>query len=389
MPQTPATSLTLQQQAFCLSWLSNAASDKVDTLANLEAHVRQSVQAFTADNAGRVADWSIAWGPVASSHEGADPTALYYADNMLYAASASVNGAPCLVVAMAGTNEDDAYDWLAEDFSIVRQIDWPYGNGGFDGAATPKISHATATGVADLLAMKDPKAGGIQAFVGDWTKANPGGTVIFTGHSLGGALSPSLAMATVSQNGGPFADTTLLTLPSAGPTPGNPDFAALYTHFFPTPAPGSANAGPVPFNTDLVNVHDVVPTAWNDVKLTGFFTNTGDLAFKLAMDALLASLDGLAHGLIGFNTYQPIAHQTFAADPPDVDYNSLQGYFGLIVANHLAAYPTYVGVDDALTETTAAMSRATLRQVQTHAKRLTAAAQAQSPAQIPAPAQAS
>lgn len=120
-----------------------------------------------------------------------------------------------------------------------------------------------------------------------------------------------------------------------------------------------------------------MPTAWNDVKLTGFFTNTGDIAFKLAMDALLASLDGLARGLIGFNTYQPIAHQTFAASAPDVDYDSLQGYFGLIVANHLAAYPTYVGVDDALTDTTAAMTRATLRQVQTHAKRLTAAAKNQ------------
>lgn len=377
MPQTAATSLTLQQQAFCLSWLSNAASDKVDTLANLEAHVRQAVETFLADNAGKIADWSIAWGPVASSHEGSDPTALYYADNMLYAASASVSGAPCLVVAMAGTNEDDAYDWLAEDFSIVRQIDWPYGNGGFDGAPAPKISHATATGIADLLAMKDPQAGGVQAFVTGWTKANPGGTVIFTGHSLGGALSPSLAMAAVAQNGGPFANTTALTLPSAGPTPGNPDFAALYTHFFPAPAPGSADGGPVPFNTDLVNIHDIVPTAWNDVKLTGFFTNTGDIAFKLAMDALLASLDGLARGLIGFHTYAPIAHQTFAADPPDVDYDSLQGYFGLIVANHLAAYPTYVGVDDALTDTTAAMTRATLRQVQTHAKRLTAAAKGQ------------
>lgn len=374
MTQTAATSLTLQQQAFCLSWLSNAASDKTDTLSRLEGYVRQSFAAFVADNAGRIADWSIAWGPVASSHDGDDPAALYYADNMMYAATATVGGAGCLVVAVAGTNEDDAYDWLAEDFSIVRQVDWAYGDGGFDGAPAPKISHATHTGVADLLAMKDPQAGGIQAFVTGWTKANPGGTVIFTGHSLGGALSPTLATAVIGQNGGPFADTTLLTLPSAGPTPGDPDFAALYAHFYPQPTDGA----PIPFNTDIVNQHDIVPTAWNAVKLRGFFTNTGDLAFKLEMDALLAAIDGLADGLLAFKVYTPIAHQTFAADPPDLDYASLQAYFGLIVANHLAAYPTYFGVDDALTETTQAMTRATLRQVQTHARRLTAAAKGQS-----------
>ncbi|MBI1686171.1 lipase family protein [Caulobacter hibisci] len=378
------TTLTLQQQAFCLSWLSNASGDKVDTLARLAAHVAQSVTTFVSDNAGGVADWTIAWGPVASSHEGDDPTALYYADNLLYAASASVDGAPHLVVAMAGTNEDDAYDWLAEDFAIIRQIDWPYGNGGFDGAAAPKISHATATGVADLLAMSDPKAGGIQAFVTAWAKANPGGTIIFTGHSLGGALSPSLATAAIGLNGGPFADITHLTLPSAGPTPGNPDFAALYTHFFPQPTDGAT----IPFNTDIVNQHDIVPTAWNDVRLQGFFTNTGDLAFKLEMDVLLTAIDGLAHGLIGFNDYQPIVHQTFAASPPDVDYTSLQGYFGLIVANHLAAYPTYFGVDAALNETTQVMTRATLRQVQTHAKQLTAAAKGQAAAAPPTPAPA-
>lgn len=373
MTQTPAPRLTLQQQAFCLSWLSNAASDKVDTLARLEAQVRQSFETFVTDNAGRIADWTMAWGPAASSHDGDDPTALYYADNMMYAAEAVVDGAPCLVVAIAGTNEDDAYDWLAEDFSIVRQVAWPYGDGGFAGAGEPKISHATATGVADLLALSDPKTGGVQAFVEGWTKAHSGGTVIFAGHSLGGALAPSLAVAIIGQNGGPFADATLLTLASAGPTPGDPNFAALYGHFFPAQPD---ETGAIRFNTDVVNVHDLVPTAWNDVKLAGFFTNTGDALFRLEMDALLGAIDLLADGLLTFKTYTPIAHQAFAADPPDVEYASLHDYFGLIVANHLAAYPTYFGVDDALNETTQAMARATLRQVQTRARQLTAAAKA-------------
>lgn len=369
----PASSLTLQQQAFCLSWLSNAAGDKVDTLANLEAIVAQAVAAFVTDNAGQIADWSVVWGPEAASHDGDDPTALYYADNLLYAAEASVDGAPCLVVAMAGTNEDDAYDWLAEDFAIVRQVDWAYGNGGFTGAPSPKISHATHTGITALLAMSDAKSGGIQAFVTSWAKANTGGTIIFTGHSLGGALSPTLATAVIGQNGGPFPGITHLALPSAGPTPGNPDFAALYTHFYPQPA----DTGPTPFNTDIVNAHDIVPTAWNDVHLKGFFTNTGDLAFKLEMDALLGSIDLLADGLLAFKTYTPIAHKTFAASPPDIDYASLQDFFGLIVANHLAAYPTYFGVTDALNDTTQVMTNATLRQVQTHARQLIAAAKGQ------------
>lgn len=375
MTRTPPPRLTLQQQAFCLSWLSNAASDKVDTLARLQDQVRGSFEAFVADNAGRVAAWRLAWGPVASSHDGDDPAALHYADNMMYAAEAQLETGPCLVVGVAGTNEDDAYDWLAEDFSIARQVDWPYRLAGVGDLAAPKISQAMATGMAALLALRDPRSGGIQAFVDAWTKGHPGGTVIVAGHSLGGALAPTLALALVGLNGGPLAGARLLTLASAGQTPGDPAFAALYARLFPQPD----DDGPIPFNTDIVNAHDLVPTAWNAVKLTGFFHNVGDLAFRLEMDGLLGAIDLLADGLLAFKVYAPIARQTFAADPPNVDYASLHDYFGLIVANHLAAYPTYFGVDGALDDTTAAMARATLRQVQTHARRLATAARARPP----------
>lgn len=58
--------------------------------------------------------------------------------------------------------------------------------------------------------------------------ADSSATLVFTGHSLGGALSPTLALS---------VDTTgwgrVLVYPSAGATPGDNDFANLFRSRFP------------------------------------------------------------------------------------------------------------------------------------------------------------
>lgn len=82
-------------------------------------------------------------------------------------------------------------------------------------------------------------------------------TLIFTGHSLGGALSPTVAFATKSANILRVAD--VLTFPTAGPTPGNDIFAYTFRAFFPEISSGSGYRS---WNTNFINTLDIVPKAW-------------------------------------------------------------------------------------------------------------------------------
>jgi hypothetical protein len=91
--------------------------------------------------------------------------------------------------------------------------------------------------------------------------ANSGGappSIIFTGHSLGGALSPTLALAVSDQarewvNG----NSVMISVePSAGATPGNQDFSEYYGEQL-----GAST-------TRLWNNIDVVPHAWNETMLS-------------------------------------------------------------------------------------------------------------------------
>lgn len=82
-------------------------------------------------------------------------------------------------------------------------------------------------------------------------------TLIFTGHSLGGALSPTVAFATKSANILRVAD--VLTFPTAGPTPGNDIFAYTFRAFFPEISSGPGYRS---WNTNFINTLDIVPKAW-------------------------------------------------------------------------------------------------------------------------------
>ncbi|NEO43521.1 MAG: lipase family protein [Moorea sp. SIO4A3] len=108
------------------------------------------------------------------------------------------------------------------------------------------------------------------------------------GHSLGGALSPTLALAALDQksewSGG--KEFTISVYPSAGPTPGNEDFATYY----------DSRLGEN--TTRIWNNIDIVPHAWNEEMLSEIpsLYQEGGIYGGLAVRLLVKTAKRLAKG---------------------------------------------------------------------------------------------
>jgi hypothetical protein len=91
--------------------------------------------------------------------------------------------------------------------------------------------------------------------------SEPAHKLVFTGHSLGGALSPSLAYTLLKANAlGPFAQKDVYVYPTAGPTAGNKTFVESFGCCFPSPA--EPFSGYQHWNCNIVNPLDIVPHAY-------------------------------------------------------------------------------------------------------------------------------
>jgi hypothetical protein len=261
---------------FMIDMAAGGASDIIDTQPNLVAFLKVYLSGgtnpdgfaypgfFPATNANLCGgDWSVAWGPCVyvGNSPGTATNAMYVA----FSPSRKI-----YVVAIAATNAYSVFDWIFEDGNVDPHLmtQWPPKlpfvlQASFNPipTTTPAISAATATGISDLLTrpeMLDPSSGSLQQFLTSKTDANT--TLIFAGHSLAGALSPSLAFylyPTPAASGW----KNVLVLPSAGATPGNNGFAAAFAAAFPqqadTTSPGLF------WNIDYANNNDVVPHAWD------------------------------------------------------------------------------------------------------------------------------
>jgi len=173
-------------------------------------------------------DWELVWGPVVYRFDFA-----LFNDNLLYAVQRH-NDPTNLTVSVRGTNAPALFDWLIEDLSVFRLHDWPYGE---PEGLQPKIAEGTWKGLEILQKLvppdRVPGAGkGISGFLGERVAASaPARTTIHvTGHSLGGALSPVLALwlADTRAEWDPDNLADLHVAPFAGPTQGDADFAAYY-----------------------------------------------------------------------------------------------------------------------------------------------------------------
>ena len=232
-------SYTSQKIIFALNSMANAPSGQHGTVQELEEFAK-NVVTTTFDNKEvkqLIGDWNLVWGPAVYQHNST------VADNSMYVAQ-SVSEPNCFVVAISGTNPISMYGWICEDVMINPLISWKYST---DCPSQAKISKGTQVGLDALLGMKSEGKTLIE-----YLKEQNITVLTVTGHSLGGALSPALALAlkNLQSQWDVTSTAKIAVMPTAGPTPGNKAWADYY----------DLQLGKT---TDrLWNALDIVPHAW-------------------------------------------------------------------------------------------------------------------------------
>jgi hypothetical protein len=230
-----------------------------------------------------VGPWNLAWGPaVFQVIPGVIPA------NTMFVAEHDGTGE--LFISIAGTNPFSAYAWFLEDFDVSETRAWGYGNPP-DGVA---VSKGTMKGLLALQGMV-PLSGipgenmSLESFLAR-RLADAGNPVEITvsGHSLGGALSPTLALwlLDTQSHWDPHSRATIRVYAYAGPTPGNDRFAAYIDGRFGDRL------------HRIANPMDVVTHAWNVgdlAELKALYTPeiSRDALWDTAADAAIVATNGI------------------------------------------------------------------------------------------------
>ncbi len=234
-------------------------------------------------------DWRVVWGPALYRF----PHAKLY-DNFIFVAGRGDE----YVVAVRGTNGHATLDWIFEDFWVIPQYDWTdVIKAPIPGEHAPRVSHATQLGLGKLLGAPAveglPGAGKhLVDFLRDELSGKNGAQVTVTGHSLGGALAPTLALYLNDTRGrsdgwDPAEVAEVHSVAFAGPTAGNAAFARYTEQQMGSRA------------VRVVNPLDAVPLAWSHDGLEALkhlydgLDHKVGLSFgkRLAIDAVIGGLD--------------------------------------------------------------------------------------------------
>ncbi len=200
-------------------------------------------------------DWQVVWGPAISNSIKKSSTSKvdsFVTDNTMYVARGTdlATGKPLYVVAIAGTNAVSRKGALFEDFNVFNEKEWGTQKA-WGSPNSGKISAGSALGLSILTAMSDPATGKtLLQFLSTLNDAGPT-QVAFTGHSLGGALAPVMALNCIEwkQQMG-YANLNVSVYPIAGPTPGDKAFAEYAAQKF-----GEGYYS-------VINANDMVPHSW-------------------------------------------------------------------------------------------------------------------------------
>jgi hypothetical protein len=268
---------TLQQKTFVFSMICNAAANMKGSVAQLQKAVKDRFTSVTSENTqflGR--GWTLEWGPVVQELGNSG-----VADNTVLVAKGTEGVNPVYVVAIAGTNAVSMFDIFTEDLEVSFLV--PFGS---TGARTSQGTRLGLDILEQLVFRRSVLANAetIQQYLTRVAATNA--TLIFTGHSLGGALAPSLALDLAANQGFDLSKWgAVYVYPSAGPTPGDAALAALFAQRFPPAGSGPTGS----WNQNIENSIDVVPRAWNQLdKIQGIYNK--DLPGTNCIGALVAAL---------------------------------------------------------------------------------------------------
>jgi hypothetical protein len=344
---------TYQQPQVIYSFTFSASpafGHEFDNVTDMQNYVTEIADKTLSDQTIQVligTDWEQVWGPVVYAKVTTGATVV--ADNTMgcyFSPSQKL-----LVIAIAGTNDFSEFDWTSEDLDVHTLVLWKNVSPGSTGSGN--ISTATSTGLQTLLAMQD--GGGrtllqaLKTYIAGGKTT--GATVVVTGHSLAGALSPCLALYMV-ENRSEWDSATphpAAAYPTAGPTPGDTDFAAYYEKMI---ADGKISY------TSVYNTLDVVPLAWApkdlgtipfiyDAHITPATSDSPKDAFMgIAASGLV--LNAMAGSWLGipYNPYRHISTGrqsltgTFDSNA-DASVSKLK-YVSSVLPSSLSKYGTYV-----------------------------------------------
>lgn len=351
-------SFDLWQQVFTLSYMANAGSSQIGEAADIATYLDTALDSFFGSDTTQAAigDWTVVWGPVVFEHK---PGPRSYADNAMYVATNAGNTQ--YVVAIAATNSHSTYDWEDEDFDVETTVAWAeafptlptYGVPTYTPALSPLISSATALGVNNLLGMVDASTNQtLRQFLAALPTATTGGAQItFAGHSLAGALSPTLALALFNPDGGALTLGNwgyVAAYPTAGATPGNADFGTFFSNVLPPVAATTSSPPYQTWNQDTWNTIDAVPHAW-EIATLDQITTLYPTSWIFTPAKLSLGVDFAKHrsneGAGTMNgPYTKIANNslvgTFQGDP----ISDLKAFETEALYQHTTAYEVLIGI---------------------------------------------
>ncbi len=243
---------------------------------------------------GATSTWSIVWGPFVYSSDETSTTVV--ADNIMALFYNAVENV--YMVGIAATNSVSTYDWLSEDSDTGDVTAWnlipnPAGGPSLSNAPSDAcISNGALNGMNALLAMKDSNGNSMVTALQTAFAANPAADIYVSGHSLGGGLTPFIALY-LYENQSYWRPSglavTINALPTAGPTFSDNYFATYYTGLLNT-SPSSSTLGFTYSN--LCNTIDVVPMGYDLTTMINipFVYDSYYTALGTPTDALSSSL---------------------------------------------------------------------------------------------------
>jgi hypothetical protein len=277
-------------------------------------------------------DWRVVWGPAVYTFKHGK-----YQDNAMFVVQ-RISRPSEYVVAIRGTNGTSVLDWIEEDLRVFHKKPWEVPDG-VNVEGDPQVSESTQIGLDILLNQLTPESdvpGGSQnlaSFLTSLIDSDPV-DLRFTGHSLGGALAPTLALWFRQSQGlpdgwDPYSRASISAVSFAGPTAGNVDFAALSDRLLGDRC------------LRIHNTLDIVPHGWDrdtlatvpDLYKSGGITM--DTAEKLLFDGLMLTL----------NDYEQIERSipmTWKIQPGD-QYN---GFFKQAGTQHFDSYPSLLDLPE-------------------------------------------
>lgn len=193
--------------------------------------IDQALDEWPAINGG----WKRVWGPAVFALPGTK-----FDDSMLYVVQKTFAPDEYAVV-VRGTNPISLPNWVIWDFQAKDLKLWPFYQESTQGKSEselPCLSESSYFGLNIIQSLRppinQPKANkhcagikGVNQTLLDFFQQNPTAKITTTGHSLGGALSPLVALWLKQKLSVPDAEINTVTF--AAPTPGNHQFVSYFS----------------------------------------------------------------------------------------------------------------------------------------------------------------